>query len=183
MFILLITTLVLIFGARLFWQQVWPGTKQEVTPADIRRAVDMLESGASFMGAAKALFNDSDLRYCLRTMPRDIARFIFERRRIALSWLWDMQRQIAYLMAIHIKLAQCLKDRPSPSYELDVRLRYARFLAVSWYVLVVIWLRGPYSCTGTIYQLLAGMAELRTITSTRLMHVELEQATLSSIHP
>ena len=174
--ILILGTLILVFGGRLLLQGSRRNDTPTMTTEDYSAASGMLDSVFEGALATKRIFAPEDLEFIARTGMRDVQQFFTrERSNLARQWLRMTQKQMARIMHLHLRLASYTTD-PGPKFEIGLTVRYACFILASNALLILIWLRGPFEAARiTGYTL--GMAEhfcsalsvrLKTIDSAKL---------------
>lgn len=134
----LIGTLILALCLRLLTQSRSKSKSQTVTPEDYAQAQEMLDSIFIETTAINRVFSIEDANFIARSATPDVQRLFFkERKKLALQWFRNTQRQVARLMDLHLRLASYTHD-PSPGFELTLTVRYMSFMLVSnvaWFLL------------------------------------------------
>jgi hypothetical protein len=134
----LIGTLILALGVRLTAQSRNKSKSQIVTLEDYNQAQETLDSVFIETTAINRIFSIEDADFIARSATPDVQRLFFkERKKLALQWLRNTQRQVARLMDLHLRLASQTHD-PSPGLELTLTARYVSFMLVSnvaWFLL------------------------------------------------
>jgi len=155
--ILLLGALILTFAVRLLLQSLQAKIdSRPVTVDDFSKAREALDSALVAAAAVNRIFSSEDMEFISRSAPNDARRlFLKERKLLALQWLRLMQKQVAQLMDIHLRLAGHTYD-PSPRFELRLTAKYLAFALFSYMVLFLLWVRGPFKATrGTAYTIRA----------------------------
>ena len=147
--IILLSALVLVFGVRLIMQSL--GAKRRgVSIDDFSNAREAIDLVFVEMAAIKRIFAVEDLEFVARHRIAEARRlFLKGRKKLAMQWLRKIQRQVAELMDLHLRLAS-YTDEPSPGFELQLGVRYLKFVLVSNAILCLVWLRGPFKSVRTI---------------------------------
>ncbi len=142
--IIVLGTLILLFAARLLVQWIKRNRAQDVTVEGYSRARAALDSVFIETASIKRIFASEDMEFILRTGTRDVQRFFLkERKALAIQWLRMTQKQVAFLMDLHLKLAS-YTDEPSPGFEFALTVNYLCFIFVLKALLILFWLRGPF---------------------------------------
>ncbi|HET6929326.1 MAG TPA: hypothetical protein VFI45_03320 [Candidatus Acidoferrum sp.] len=142
--IVFLGTLILVFCGRLLLQWTKNKHEQPVTIEDFSRARAVLDSMSLEAMATRKIFAIDDMEFIVRGGTLAIQRFfVKERRSLAVRWLRIIQKQVAQLMDVHLKLASYTLE-PSPSFELRLTVNYLWFVVVSNALLMLVWLRGPF---------------------------------------
>jgi hypothetical protein len=145
--ILLLGFLILIFCVRIIRRSVRNDELRAVTTDEYFRAAEALDSWMTESQAITRILSSEDLEFIRASAPPEMQRiFERERKKLALKWLRHVQKQIASLMDLHLRLAGGTFD-PAPRVELELGVKYAAFRLVSNMVLSMIWLRGPFKAT------------------------------------
>lgn len=142
--LLLLGTLVLISGTRLFLQ--WTRTRRAaiVTIDDYSGARSALDSLFTEMAAIKRIFATDDMEFVSHAGTGDVQRFFLkERKRLAIQWVRMTQKQVGHLMDLHLKLASYTYE-PNPRSEMKLTVNYLCFILASNSLLVLLWLFGPF---------------------------------------
>ena len=115
-----------------------------VTPDDFAKARLALDSMLVKTAAIKRILSDEDLRFIFRSGSTEIRRlFLKERKMLALHWIRTLQKQVAYLMHVHLRLAA--STHLSPTSELKLSAQYVAFVLVSNCLVAFFWLFGPFN--------------------------------------
>jgi hypothetical protein len=170
--ILLLSTLILTFGVRLLVQSLKSRTdKRVVTVDDFCQARQVLDSVFCEAAAIERIFSSEDIDFISRSGAKDARRlFLKERKKLALQWLRLIQSQLAHLMDLHLRLASYTYD-PSPGFELKLSAKYLNLRVVSYIVLLLLWLRGPFKATAVIAYTIRAAGRFCTTFSLRLERV------------
>jgi hypothetical protein len=120
-----------------------------VSVDDFGRARRALDSFLIKRAAIKRILSDDDLKFVSRSGSTELRRFFLqERKMLVLHWFRTIQKQVGYLMDIHLRLAALAS--PSPASELKLSLQYAMFTAVSNCLIAIFWLFGPFAAQRTL---------------------------------
>jgi hypothetical protein len=167
--ILLLGLLILTFALRLLLQSLKAGIhNRPVTVDDFSQAREALDSVFVATAAINRIFSSEDMDFIARSASNDARRlFLKERKILALQWLRMMQKQVAHLMNVHLRLASHTYD-PSPRFELRLSARYLAFGAVSYIVLLLLWLRGPFKATRSTAYTIRAAGNFCSVFSLRL---------------
>lgn len=178
--ILALSALVLIFGARLLVQSLGRRHRRAVSIDDFSTACEALNLVFVETAAIHRIFSVEDLEFISRSGSAEGRRlFLKERRKLALQWLRKLQKQVAQLMDLHLRLAG-YTDEPSPGFELKLSVRYLQFVVVSKIILFFLWVCGPFRSSRTIAYSTRTAGNFCTAFSLRLERVN--PARLNSIH-
>lgn len=166
--ILLLGTLVLVFGARRLLKSWRNNGPQVVTIDDFKRARAALDSVFLETMATKRIFAEEDMEFVSRTGTKDVQRFFLrERKALAVQWLRATGKQIAQLMDLHLKL-DTYTEEPSPTFEFSLSVNYFCFKFVSNALLLLLWLRGPFEAVKVINYTLRVAEHFCSVFSVRL---------------
>jgi hypothetical protein len=120
-----------------------------VNADDFAKARQALDSMLIKTAAIKRILSNEDLKFVSRSGSNELRRFFLKERKIlVLHWFRTIQKQVAYLMDIHLRLAAFAT--PSPRSELKLSVQYAIFMAVSNCLLAIFWLFGPFNAQRTL---------------------------------
>jgi hypothetical protein len=146
--ILLLGSLILTFALRLLLQSLKAGIdKRPVTVDDFSKAREALDSVFVATAAINRIFSSEDMEFIARSAAKEPRRlFLKERKILALQWLRMMQKQVAHLMNLHLRLASYTYN-PSPRFELRLTAKYLTFALVSYILLLQFCLLGPFKAT------------------------------------
>jgi hypothetical protein len=143
--IIVLGSLVLIFGLRLVVQS--PSTRAQppsVTAEEFASAREALDKAFVEAAAIERIFSAEDMEFISHSSSPETRRvFLEERKVLAIRWLRKTQKQVARLMDLHLRLAGHTHE-PSPRLELKLTAKYLSFLLVSYFLLFLLWLRGPF---------------------------------------
>jgi hypothetical protein len=81
-----------------------------------------------------------------------------------------MQKQVAELMDLHLRLAGYTHE-PNPRFELKLTAKYLSFLLVSYALLFLLWLRGPFKARRAVAYTSGVAGYFCTVFSLRLQSV------------
>jgi len=143
--IVVLGSLILIFGLRLLMQSSNTSTQFPcVTLEEFASAREALDTTFVEAAAIDRLFSTEDMEFISHSSsPKARRLFLEERKALAIQWLRKTQRQVAQLMDLHLRLAGHTHE-PSPRFELKLGAKYLSFLLVSYLLLFLLWLRGPF---------------------------------------
>jgi hypothetical protein len=170
--ILLLGSLILTFAVRLLLQSLKPGIDQRpVSVDDFSKAREALDSVFVATAAINRIFSSEDMEFIARSAAKN-ARCLFlkERKILALQWLRMMQKQVAQLMDVHLRLASHTYD-PSPRFELRLTAKYLTFVSISYIVLLLLWLRGPFKARRSTAYTIRAAGNFCTVFSLRLEQI------------
>ncbi len=143
--IVLLGTLILILGARLTSQASNARRRsRSVTIEEFANAREALDTVIVETGAVERIFSSDDIEFISRSSTPKVQRlFLKERKALAMLWLRKTQKQVAQFMDLHLRLAGYTQE-PSPRFELKLAGKYVAFIVVSYLLLLLLWLRGPF---------------------------------------
>jgi hypothetical protein len=143
--IVLLGTLILILGARLALQASNARTQSRpVTIEEFANAREALDTVIVETAAIERIFSSEDSEFISRSStPKVQQLFLKERKALAMQWVRKTQRQVAQFMDLHLRLAGYTQE-PSPRFELKLAAKYVAFIVVSYLLLLLLWLRGPF---------------------------------------
>jgi len=143
--IVILGSLILIFGIRLVLQS--PNTRAQspsVTLEEFADAREALDTAFVEAAAIERIFSAEDMAFISHaSSPKARRLFLEERKALSIQWLRKTQKQVAQLMDLHLRLAGHTHE-PSPRFELNLAAKYLSFLLVSYLLLFLLWLRGPF---------------------------------------
>ncbi len=143
--IVILGSLILIFTLRLVVLSSNTSTQFPcVTLEEFASAREALDTTFIEAAAIDRLFSTEDMEFISHSSPPKVRRlFLEERKGLAIQWLRKTQKQVAQLMDLHLRLAGHTHE-PSPRFELKLGAKYLSFLLVSYLLLLLVWLRGPF---------------------------------------
>jgi hypothetical protein len=143
--IVILGSLILIFGIRLVLQSRNTSARSPyVTLEEFASAREALDTAFVEAAAIERIFSTEDMEFISHSSsPRARRLFQEERKDLAIQWLRKTQKQVAQLMDLHLRLAGHTYE-PSPRFELRLGVKYLAFLLVSYFLLFLLWLRGPF---------------------------------------
>ena len=143
--IVILGSLILIFGLRLVLQSANSSTQSaSVTLEEFASAREALDIAFVEAAAIERIFATEDMAFISRaSSPQARRLFLEERKTLALQWLRKTQKQLAQLMDLHLRLAGHTQEASS-RFELKLGAKYLSFLLVSYLLLLLLWLRGPF---------------------------------------
>ncbi len=143
--IVILGSLILIFSLRLVVLSANTSTQfPSVTLEEFASAREALDTTFIEAAAIDRLFSTEDMEFISYSSPPKVRRlFLEERKGLAIQWLRKTQKQVAQLMDLHLRLAGHTHE-PSPRFELKLGAKYLSFLLVSYLLLLLVWLRGPF---------------------------------------
>jgi len=146
--IVLLGTLILIFSGRLLVQSSRQSSTQVVTIEDYCQARAALDSVFVETAAIKRIFAKEDMEFIAGAATAEVRRFfVKERKGLAIQWVRMIQKQVAHLMDLHLKLASYTNE-PSPRYEVKLTAKYLCFVLSSNGLLILLSLFGPFEAVG-----------------------------------
>jgi hypothetical protein len=143
--IVILGSLILIFGIRLVLQSRSTSAQfPYVTLEEFASAREALDTAFVEAAAIERIFSIEDMEFISHSSSAKARRlFLEERKDLAIQWLRKTQKQVAQLMDLHLRLAGHTHE-PSPRFELRLAVKYLAFLVVSYLLLFLLWLRGPF---------------------------------------
>jgi hypothetical protein len=168
--------LILLLCARLVVQKML-SSNAIVSLDDFAKARQALGSIVIKTATIKRILSEEDLQFVSRSGSNEIRRlFLTERKMLVLHWFRTIQKQVAYLMDIHLRLAASAS--PSPGSELKLSVQYAAFVAVSSCLIAMFWLFGPFNARRTLTYIVAIVEHFFGTFRERLEHINPAQ-----LHP
>jgi hypothetical protein len=120
-----------------------------VSVDDFAKARQALGSILIKTATINRILSDEDLQFVSLSGSLELRRlFLQERKMLVVHWFRTIQKQVAYLMDIHLRLAASAS--PLPGSELKLALQYAAFMAVSSCLVAMFWLFGPFNARRTL---------------------------------
>jgi hypothetical protein len=170
--ILLLGSLILTFAVRLLLQSLKARIDGgAVTVDDFSRAREALDSALVAAAAINRIFSSEDMEFISRSASNNARRlFLRERKILALQWLRLMQKQVAQLMDVHLRLAGHTYD-PSPGFEFRLTAKYLTFALFSYIVMFQLWMRGPFKASRTTAYAIHAAQTFCSVFSLRLEQV------------
>lgn len=143
--IVILGSLILVFGIRLALRSASSGTQSPaVTLEEFASAREALDTAFVEAAAIERIFSTEDMTFISQASSPNARRlFLEERKTLAIRWLRKTQKQVAQLMDLHLRIAGQTHE-PSPRFELKLAAKYLAFLLVSYFLLFLLWLRGPF---------------------------------------
>ena len=146
--ILLVGIIVVILCVRLVAQKRRGGSRI-VGADDFAKAREALNSVVIKTATIKRILSDEDLEFVSASGSDKLRRlFLKERRMLVIHWLRTIQKQVAYLMDIHLRLAGAASPRPGS--ELKLSIQYGTFMVASGCLVAIFWLFGPFDARKTL---------------------------------
>jgi hypothetical protein len=172
--IFILGALLVLFSGRLLLQSARGATKKRgVTVEDYTAARAEVDEVLVETAAIRRIFALDDLRFVTEDCPTTVhPLFREERKALAVLWVRRSQKQLAHLMDLHLRLASYTRQ-PCPNLEMRVAMRYWAFLVVSHFLLVLLWLRGPFETVRVIQYIARMPGELCMVFAPRLEDVDL----------
>jgi len=182
--ILVLGILILVLGGRLVLQSSSrTAGKPSVTFEDYSRACSDLDNIFLEAAAIERIFATEDMKFISQSGPASVQHvFREERKALALLWLRRAQKQLAHLMDLHLRLA-AYTHHPSPRFEMRLATQYVSFLAISNFVFLAVWLRGPFETTRIVGYTIRGTGFFCTVFRVRLENINPIQLVRSSERP
>ena len=142
--ILILGTMILVLGIRLLLQWGEKHHAPTVSLEDYSRACASLDCVFAEMAAIRRIFSKEDFDFILRVGTSEVERlFLKERKTLAIHWLRTMQKRMASLMDVHVRLASYAYEGDR-GLQLKLGADYLCFLLVSYLLLILLGLRGPF---------------------------------------
>jgi hypothetical protein len=170
--IVVLGTLILILGLRLVLQSSNASAQSpSVTIEEFANAREALDTVFVEAAAIERIFSTEDMEFVSHaSAPKVQHRFLKERKALAIQWLRKTQKQVAELMDLHLRLAGYTHE-PSPRFELKLSAKYLSFLLVSYTLLLLLWLRGPFKARRAVAYTSGVAGYFCTVFSLRLQSV------------
>lgn len=170
--ILLLSVVILILAIRLVARSWSARPIKTATVEDYAKAREALDLVFIETAAIRRILAAEDQDFVSRTGPRDVQHlFSQERRALAQKWLRNEQKRVARLMDLHLRLASYTYD-PSPRLELRLTAQYFAFAVVSNFVLLLLWLVGPFQATRIVEYTARTAANFCAVFSLRLDQID-----------
>jgi len=155
--VILMGSLVLVFGIRLVIQGIRENNARRLTVEDYLAAREALSLAFAEADVMRRILSPEDIRFISETASPDARRlFHEERKKLAIRWVRRTQEQISELMKLHLMFARYATGSGN-NLDIGLSIRYATFKTVSNFVLVVIWLAGPLK-VGVVVNRIIGSA-------------------------
>jgi hypothetical protein len=170
--IIVLGTLVLIFGLRLVLQSSSASTQSpSVTIEEFATAREALDTAFVEAAAIQRIFSTEDMEFISHSSTPKVQRiFLKERKALAIQWLRKTQKQVTQMMDLHLRLAGYTHE-PSPRFELKLTAKYLTFFLVSYILLFLLWLRGPFKARRVVAYTSGVAGYFCTVFSLRLQSV------------
>jgi hypothetical protein len=169
--IVVLGTLILVFGVRLVLQAPRAGHNRPVSMEEFTNAREALDAVFVETAAIERIFSAEDSEFICRSSTPQVQRlFLKERKALAVQWLRKTQKQVAQFMDLHLRLAG-FTEKPSPRFELELTAKYVIFIVVSYLLLLLLWLRGPFKARRVVGYTCGVAGYFCAICSVRLAHV------------
>jgi len=143
--IVILGSLILVLGIRLVLQSARSSTQPlSATLEEFASAREALDTAFVEAAAIERIFSTEDMAFISQASSPNARRlFLEERKALAIQWLRKTQKQVGQLMDLHLRIAGNTHE-PSPRFELKLAAKYLVFLLVSYLLLFLLWLRGPF---------------------------------------
>jgi hypothetical protein len=113
--------------------------------AEARQALNALQMGLLPPELVGRIFAKDDLEYVISATPKRVQEMFFrERKRVALSWVRQVRRQILSLRRFHLGAAR-FYSRLSFRSEMGLALDFVALLLACRALQIFLYLRGPYA--------------------------------------
>lgn len=168
--VICLAVVILILGIRLLWQSLITRDERVVTIDDFSHAREALDLMFIENEAVARIFSAEDADFIAHVAPTIQSEFFRERKKLAVQWLRGVQKQLARLMDLHLRLAGYTYNT-SPRFEFQLTLRYLTFRVVSNIVLLLVSLVGPFNASRTLALTMTASASLCTAFSLRLEQI------------
>jgi hypothetical protein len=117
---------------------------------EARHALQTLQWGLLPENVIERLFDRGDLQYVTSETPPEIRKlFLAERKRIALTWVERIRREIRNLMHFHLGYSR-FQAKLKLRTELRLALDFVLLLLACRALQLVLYVRGPYSAPGMV---------------------------------
>jgi hypothetical protein len=151
--ILVVGIFVLVLCIRLAVQVLRTSDSRMVSASDFAKAQQALDSMLIKAATIKRILSDDDLTFVLGSGSDELrCAFLRERKILAVHWFRTMQKQVAYLMDIHLRLAAIAT--PSPRSEVRLGLQYLFFMSGTTCLIAIFWVFGRFNVQRTLSYLL-----------------------------
>ena len=162
-------SLILILGIRLVLQSASSSSQSpSVTLEEFASAQEALDTAFVEAAAIERIFSIEDMAFISHASSPNAQRlFLEERKALAIQWLRKTQKQVAQLMDLLLRIAGNTQE-PSPGFELKLAAKYLVFLLVSYILLFLLWLRGPFKARRVVAYTSRVAAYFCTVFSLRL---------------
>ena len=125
-----------------------------------RQALSALQADLLPPQVFERIFANGDYRYIISAGdPALTAMFLSERRKIALSWVEQIRRQIVSLREFHLGSAR-LHSQLSPRVEARLAFEFFTLLCVCRFLQLALYLRGPYAAPRMVGRVVAVAARV-----------------------
>jgi len=125
-----------------------------------RQALSALQADLLPPRVFERIFANGDYRYIISAGdPALTAMFLSERRKIALSWVEQIRRQIVSLREFHLGSAR-LHSQLSPRVEARLAFEFFTLLCVCRFLQLALYLRGPYAAPRMVGRVVAVAARV-----------------------
>jgi len=170
--VVFVGTLILLLGLRLVLQSSsTPRQDHSVSMEELTKAREALDTVFVESAAIRRIFSPEDMEFVAHSGPHRAQHlFLKERKALAIQWLRKTQKEVALLMDIHLRLAGYTLE-PSPKFELQLTARYFAFRIVSYLLLLLLWLRGPFKARRIVDYTVGVAGHFCTVFSVRLNSV------------
>jgi hypothetical protein len=143
-FFLLVGAL-LLFSLLFFAPHKPQGRKDTKPLAEVQQALDVLQLGLLSPELVGRIFSKSDFDYVVSETNKKVQRlFLEERRRLALSWVGEVRRQIVSLRHFHLGSARFYAGLRFLT-EMKLAWDFAAVLFACRALRAAVYLRGPYA--------------------------------------
>src|SRR5260370_40998926 len=124
---ILLGALIVALGFYFLVQGLGRRQKPAVTIDEYSRAREALDAVFVQTSAIERIFSVEDFKFIARAGKDDARRlFLHERKRLALLWLRNTQKQVAQLMDLHLRLGEYPPD-PKPRFDHELHAQRGGF--------------------------------------------------------
>jgi hypothetical protein len=142
---------------------------------EARHAVASLRTGLLPVEMVERIFARGDLDFIMSNSGKHVQElFRQERKKIALSWVAQLRRQILNLKDFHLGQSR-LYARLDPRAELALALHFASLMALCRVLQVAFYLRGPYAARHVIGPAISAAGRVCTISERSLAFLTPDQ--------
>lgn len=174
----LLGVFILALGVRLIVQNVIHRGAERETLDDHVRFEEVRNRIFVEADVVRRILSKDDARFIEGTGTPEVQKLFYrERKKLALRWVRRTQRQVSYLLKMHLILAGQM-SKPTHKFDFDLSAKYLVFKFISSVVLAIIWLVGPFKASIMITYIINSAEYFLRIF--RVRHFDVQDSQLTS---
>lgn len=173
----LLGAFILAFGVRLIVQNVIHRGAERATLDDHLRFEEVRTCVFVEADVMRRILSEDDAHFIEGMGTPEVQKLFYsERKKLALRWVRRTQKQVSYLLKMHLILAGHM-SKPTHKFDFDLSAKYFVFKFISSVVLAMIWLVGPFKASILITYIINSAEYFSSIFRVRYFDVQDSQLT------